>query len=210
MTGRIRSQPEMQLHTHYDHQFRQMVTQMRVAGISFETPRDRSKRLLMSHLDDTQRDQFERQGSFTVKGSRTGNDYHVTSSDMFNVYCGRDRYCAVLAGGAPKFDSMLAQALTLKTDEDRFLRTANIQPPMGMSIFGDERRFLDFIPTVRVMSDRPVAALIIPDDLYADCRPVAVPRFLAILPEILKIALGAMATVAIIVSLCAGAAMLFK
>lgn len=168
---------------YYDHQYMQMRDFLRVGSpvVQHEHAAQRARGLLLAHLSPEQRSRFEVDGSFTVYGGRTREPYQITTTDIFNVYRGDQRYCATLPGGVPLYDSMLAQMLTIKFDEDKFLRTANRQPQHDMFFGTREMR----IP--RVTPAPPPRLLLENHDAFEACmQPVSVPSFFAIIPEILR------------------------
>lgn len=93
--------------------------------------RTRASALLRNHLDETQRDEFERQGRFRLVAA-SGHRYRIKGSPTFNV---RDEtlgvdYCIHFRSDPdcwriPIEDLMLAQKLLLECDEPAFLRIAN-------------------------------------------------------------------------------------
>ena len=93
----------------------------------------RAKRLLVQQLDEDQKrmlmekDCFymrsEKGKLFKIKNGRSGNVYLMKDDKedkIHQVLCAHpDAYC-------PNYDTMLAQKLMLETDEEQFLRTANV------------------------------------------------------------------------------------
>ena len=92
---------------------------------------ERACELLREHLDDAQREEFDRSGSFVVVG-QSGRRYRVRSQRTFNVRDETDcnDYCMQFRSdpqcrSIPLEDLMLAQKLLLECDEPEFLRVAN-------------------------------------------------------------------------------------
>jgi hypothetical protein len=91
----------------------------------------RALELLRSHLDQGQREEFDRSRSF-VAVAPSGRRYRIRAATTFNV-CDegqRDEYCMQFRSdpdcrGIPVEDLMLAQKLLLECDESQFLRIAN-------------------------------------------------------------------------------------
>jgi len=88
----------------------------------------RAEDLLLLHLDDKEKKQYLELGYFeTIVNDKT---YRINKGRAGNVYLvekGKTiyRYCAHPREYSPEQDAMLAQLLMLRTDEERFLRTAN-------------------------------------------------------------------------------------
>jgi hypothetical protein len=87
--------------------------------------------LLREHLDETQREQFERAGSFVVVAP-SGRRYRIRSANTSNVRDETDgaNYCVQFRSDPqclriPLEDLLLAQKLLLECDEPEFLRIAN-------------------------------------------------------------------------------------
>jgi hypothetical protein len=87
--------------------------------------------LLREHLNETQREQFERVGSFVVV-AQSGRRYRIRSANTSNVRDETDgaSYCMQFRSDPqclriPLEDLMLAQKLLLECDEPEFLRIAN-------------------------------------------------------------------------------------
>lgn len=91
---------------------------------------ERAKELLLEHLDEEQRDRFERHKRFRVRGSHGGvyDICHQTVQRIEEVG-ERDRvlgtYCIHAGGYVPEPDNMLAKKLMIEADEERFLAIAN-------------------------------------------------------------------------------------
>ena len=89
----------------------------------------RGRELLLAHLDEEQRADFEETGSFVVRvGPRR---YRIERGRVANVLCAEEgfrnrRYCIHPRENVPSGDHMLAQKLMLETDEETFLRIANV------------------------------------------------------------------------------------
>lgn len=98
----------------------------------------RSLSLLMKLLNPQQREEFRTQRYFHVTGGRSGNRYRIRIAAFANIDVltpegrVRHRLCAHPAGDVPVFDVMAAQMLHLQdaASEQRFLRRANIHPPL--------------------------------------------------------------------------------
>ena len=93
--------------------------------------RARARELLREHLNEAQREQYERAGSFMVV-AQSGRRYRIRTATTSNVrdetegadYCMQfrsDPQCLSI----PLEDLMLAQKLLLECDEPQFLRIAN-------------------------------------------------------------------------------------
>ncbi len=93
--------------------------------------RARARELLREHLNEAQREQYERAGSFMVV-AQSGRRYRIRTATTSNVrdetegadYCMQfrsDPQCLSI----PLEDLMLAQKLLLECDELQFLRVAN-------------------------------------------------------------------------------------
>jgi hypothetical protein len=86
--------------------------------------------LLREHLDESQRQEFERDRHFHVI-SQSGKRYRLRVGRSGNVFeldeQGREvnRYCIHPGEWVPDEDTMLAQKLLLETDEGEFRRLAN-------------------------------------------------------------------------------------
>ena len=93
---------------------------------------ERARQLLLDYLDDEQRDEYEQQRHFTVISRDGERHYRVEHGRSRNVkLIGEDgrvlhTYCAHPAELVPDEDTMLAQLLMLRGDEEEtFLRIAN-------------------------------------------------------------------------------------
>lgn len=92
---------------------------------------EKAQALLVEHLDELQRDEYEQTECFTVIGS-DGGEYRIsTNSREGNVWrmeegARVEELCGHLPGDIPLHDNALAQKLLLETDEDEFRRIANI------------------------------------------------------------------------------------
>jgi hypothetical protein len=91
----------------------------------------RACHLLREHLNEEQREQFERAGSFVVV-AQSGRRYRIRSANTSNVRDETDgaSYCVQFRSDPqclriPLEDLMLAQKLLLECDEPQFLRIAN-------------------------------------------------------------------------------------
>jgi hypothetical protein len=99
--------------------------------------RARARELLREHLSETQREQFERAGSFIVV-AQSGRRYRIRTATTSNVrdetegadYCMQfrsDPQCLSI----PLEDLLLAQKVLLECDEPQFLRIANKRSVIG-------------------------------------------------------------------------------
>ena len=92
---------------------------------------ERAERLLEACLSLAQRDQFQSEGWFLVR-SPSGRRYQIRRGRARNVIevnmQGRRlrTLCCHPVDGVPDADTMLAQKLMLETQEDEFLRLANV------------------------------------------------------------------------------------
>jgi GAF domain-containing protein len=96
--------------------------------------RDRARELLRSLLSDAQWASYEENGWFEVRGSRGGRWRIRDRGQSGNVdlmpEIGDERdatYCAHPPGGLPDADAHIAQMLALVTDEEAFVRVANVR-----------------------------------------------------------------------------------
>lgn len=92
--------------------------------VSHTDRRLRAEGLLLRHLSDKQKKQYERHSAFEVIGGKTGKSYTIHYEPTSNVHCDGTKYCAVLSNGEPLPDQLLAQMLMIKHREDEFLRIA--------------------------------------------------------------------------------------
>lgn len=84
----------------------------------------RAEELLLSCLDEEQRDQLAALDRFSVTAA-SGRVYWIERGYAGNVRSGGYRYCIHGPVDLPHADQMLMQKLLLETDEQGFLRTAN-------------------------------------------------------------------------------------
>lgn len=98
-----------------------------------ETASARARELLRVLLSDAQWARYEENGWFEVRGSKGGRWRIRDNGQSGNVdlmpEIGDERdvtYCAHPPGSLPDADAHAAQMLTLVTDEDAFVRTANV------------------------------------------------------------------------------------
>jgi hypothetical protein len=98
-----------------------------------EEAKARSLELLRSLLSDEQWSDYTERGWFEVRGSRGGRWRIRNNGQYGNVdlmpEIGQERdvtYCAHPAGSLPSADAHAAQMLALVTDEEMFVRTANV------------------------------------------------------------------------------------
>lgn len=92
-----------------------------------------AEELLLALLSDEQAETWREHRWFAVRGSQTGRTYHIRRGIAGNVDLMAEHtdarevtYCAH-PPGVPAEDVCLAQMLLLATDEDAFLRVANVQ-----------------------------------------------------------------------------------
>jgi len=91
-----------------------------------------AERLLLAHLSEEQREQLKRERAFTLH-LPSGRKYRIGRGTHGNVQLLDEsgqpirRYCAQ-PPGVPVDDAVLAQKLALETDEEGFLRVANMTP----------------------------------------------------------------------------------
>lgn len=88
---------------------------------------ERAERLLVACLSSQQRGQLQAQGWFTVQG-RSGRVFQIRRGRVRNVVeiATRRTYCCHPVDGVPDADTMLCQKLMIETQEDEFLRLANV------------------------------------------------------------------------------------
>lgn len=96
---------------------------------------DRAKRLLETHLDETQLAEFKKKHRFRVTG-QDGLVYLVTYGTHGNVWLiehnaegkpiPRKNFCIVPTEDVPIYDQMLAQKFMIETVTDEFKRIANV------------------------------------------------------------------------------------
>jgi hypothetical protein len=88
----------------------------------------RAEDLLLLHLTDEQQAQYLKEGYFeTVVNDKTYRINKGRAGNVFLVEKGitKYKYCAHPDDYTPEQDAMLAQLLMLRTDEERFIKTAN-------------------------------------------------------------------------------------
>lgn len=95
--------------------------------------------LLISFLDETQRESFEEKGSFLVVGSdgglyqiRTGRSMNIREIDAITMKPVRT-LCAHPSTSVPDFDTMLSQMFWLVNDEKAFNKIANSSAVVGIN-----------------------------------------------------------------------------
>jgi hypothetical protein len=101
-------------------------------NMSFVDNRTKAGKLLHLLLNDEQRQQLKKEGTFTVRGGKTGKKYVIrTSGYTGNVHSVQHfpgfperSYCLYVNASVPIEDHFIAQMLLLQYDEERFLRTA--------------------------------------------------------------------------------------
>jgi len=83
----------------------------------------KARELLIAHLPPEQLKDFERSGSFTVVGNKTGTTYRLGSGV---VRTHDASFCiGPVDAGLPRDDRVLTQKWLLETDEEKFLKIAN-------------------------------------------------------------------------------------
>lgn len=92
------------------------------------TPQQRARAVLLAHLDDAQRAEYEQYRRFRVRG-QDGREYEIRHGRQQNVYLRESRnwvilYC-ITHPSMPDEDIMLAQKLMLEANIAEFLRVAN-------------------------------------------------------------------------------------
>ena len=110
----------------------------RVQRTPYREAMGRARETLVHCLNEVQRAEFERSGSFSV-AAQDGKIYKVIEEDNFNVI-GPDgwRYCCVPAENLVVYDKMLASKLWLEAEFDRFMRVANKINRYGQLTYGRE------------------------------------------------------------------------
>jgi len=95
--------------------------------------------LLKRWLSPEQRRELEKRGSFDVVGSHTGRRYRIYPGKLNNVRILQDNFeVAALcfapadAGFLPEADIMLAQKITLETNEKAALKVAHQSSPLSL------------------------------------------------------------------------------
>lgn len=111
---------------------------------------EKAKALFESFLNKKQAKEFRRHGKVTIK-SQHGNIYEIYPRANFNVVrLEKDgkhtNLCAVPASSLPIYDQMLAQMITLKVDEDKFLKVAN----SGDEIWETAQRLSNWRPHIDI------------------------------------------------------------
>jgi hypothetical protein len=88
---------------------------------------ERAERLLEACLTSGQREQLQKTGWFVVY-SKSGRGYQIRRGRARNVVEVNTRrtYCCHPVENVPDADTMLAQKLMIETQEDEFLRLANV------------------------------------------------------------------------------------
>jgi hypothetical protein len=88
---------------------------------------ERAERLLEACLTSGQREQLQKNGWFVVY-SKSGRAYQIRRGRARNVVEVNTRrtYCCHPVDNVPDADTMLAQKLMIESQEDEFLRTANV------------------------------------------------------------------------------------
>lgn len=104
------------------------------AIVGGDGPEERGLKLLREWLSPEQRAQFDADGHFDVIGCQTGNRYRIGYGSGTNVHEIDDTgravmgWCFVPSGYLVPGDVMLAQKITLETDELTALAVANRFP----------------------------------------------------------------------------------
>lgn len=100
-----------------------------------EKARDRAKTLMRDNLTPVQREALDKHGWFLVEGGKSGKLYRVRADSYAgNIYELDDkrrevaRYCVHAHPEIPFYDHLLAQALSLRYDEDHIIGRANCTP----------------------------------------------------------------------------------
>lgn len=97
-------------------------------------PEFRGRRLLLSWLSASEREQLERNGYFDIVGGASGKRYRIHYGTCANIQeidqSGRPRvaWCFVPVGSLVAGDVMLAQKIAIETDEAYALSVANQLP----------------------------------------------------------------------------------
>lgn len=93
---------------------------------------DRAKALMRDNLTAVQREALDKHGWFLVEGGKSGKLYRVRANSYAgNIYELDDakkeiaRYCVHARDDIPLYDHLLAQALSLRYDEDHIIGRAN-------------------------------------------------------------------------------------
>ena len=87
---------------------------------TYRAPREKSKRLLLAHLNDTQKIDFKQVGYFFVMGGKTKYCYRINcnSGVLGNITClFNGAMMCVYVPDVPKYDCFLAQKLLLECAE---------------------------------------------------------------------------------------------
>jgi hypothetical protein len=91
-----------------------------------------SRQLLIKELSPAQLEDFDHTGSFNVRGGDTGTLYRIVYGTSMNIVIlsvdgapTGQRICFAPRGYIPTFDCMLAQKISLESDETATLRIAN-------------------------------------------------------------------------------------
>lgn len=88
---------------------------------------ERAEKLLETCLTSGQRESLRKNGWFVVY-TKSGRGYQIRRGRARNVIEVNTKrtYCCHPVDGVPDADTMLAQKLMLETQEDEFLRLANV------------------------------------------------------------------------------------
>jgi hypothetical protein len=91
----------------------------------------RAMELLREHLSEKQRNALDKHGWFLVEGGKSGKTYKIQGDRCAgNIYemNGKvevTRFCVHAAYNIPLGDQLLAQAMSIRWDEDHLVKTAN-------------------------------------------------------------------------------------
>ncbi len=110
-------------------------TRFEEAGPPYHEVRDvairKAEALLREHLDPEQQDQLNRNNQFRLI-ARSGRCYEISRGHAGNIFAfgGAQtmKYCIHTRESMPDADHMLAQKLLLESNEEEFLRLANVTP----------------------------------------------------------------------------------
>jgi hypothetical protein len=95
-----------------------------------DTVKRRSRKILFSLLNETQREEFKKKKSFHVVG-KDGFTYLIINRHQHNVFRIEDgrrtfEYCIITNNYVPLYDQMLSQKLLLESNPQMFLDISNI------------------------------------------------------------------------------------
>lgn len=104
----------------------------------------RAEELLKRWLSPEQITQYDREQTFDVHGSSSGKRFRIRKKGAFNideldasgiVMC---TYCFLPQGGLPLGDVMLAQKISLETNEEAALKIAHTEPLRWRQVAGND------------------------------------------------------------------------